>query len=134
MADINLPALLNQVLLHHDENNRYHVHALVRQFAEEKLQAGTTYQATQMRYGTYYLSFLEEERARFNGGNAGKSLTNIESEIDNLRQAWQTAVEKIDLPWLDRAILPLYLFYVNRNWHQEAEQAYGQAITKIEVF
>jgi predicted ATPase/DNA-binding SARP family transcriptional activator/Tfp pilus assembly protein PilF len=131
LADVNMPALLHQALLRQDGDERYYVHPLVRQFAEEKLQERTDFEETERRYANFYLLFLEQERARFEAGNAGISLNNIEFEIDNVRRAWQVAEKTVDLAWLSRAIFPLYQFYVTRAWHQEGERVYERAVAKI---
>src|SRR5439155_3866254 len=94
-----LAALARQSLLHLAPDGRYQVHELLRQYAAEQLAQASPDGAAEARdrHSAYYTRFLADRNAAMNNGEQLRAVAEIAAEIDNLRAAWQWAVERRDI-------------------------------------
>ncbi|MCQ3930703.1 MAG: hypothetical protein DPW16_09595 [Chloroflexi bacterium] len=94
---IRLPALsrlVDKSLVALPKNGRYGLHELLRQFAEEKLREDEAlYQETRTLYSRHYLGWLGRLEPDHNTGRQLSALKAMEVEMDNIRSAWDRAVE-----------------------------------------
>ena len=114
-------------LVRHQENgNRYEMHELVRQYAAAQLQAlPALAEAMRDKFCAYYLTFIHErEEALVHNRQAQFEL---QSELNNLRQAWQWTIERADIQGLARSSDGFYRFYYFKGMFQEGESA-AQAV------
>ncbi len=90
-----LKSLINKALLYRDANGRYSMHALLRQYGEQKLQQDTKTQITTHSQHAYYYATIAEliMSNRLVGEEA-----NV--ELENLYVAWRWGVEQQDLTLL----------------------------------
>lgn len=90
-------ALLRKSLLHQHESpgmvRRYDMHELVRQFAAERLAAAGRTNTTCDQHARYYLALLGQHEIALQQQPQPVSHT-LASWLDNIRQAWQWAVEQ----------------------------------------
>jgi predicted ATPase len=109
-------------------NGRYSIHELLRQYAAEALQAEVTeYQQTEARHAAYFLTFLQEKKLALQQGSQQKeTLAVIEQEIEEVRAAWQWAVDHQQAGLILEALIPLYLLYVMHNHWREGQEAIGR--------
>ncbi|MGB0386052.1 MAG: tetratricopeptide repeat protein [Ardenticatenaceae bacterium] len=133
----NLAALVNQSLLSQTSPQegapRYKIHELVQQFAGEKLLAIGTRHLVEERHTTYYLDFLAEheqdlKRAWF----IEQPLSQQRQELDNIRQAWESAARYAKLDLIEHSLRGLTLFYRMFGLFQEAETVLDRARKQIE--
>ncbi len=126
-----LAALKRKSLLREAPTHRFHLHELVRQYAEERL--AETPQArveAQQRHSAYYATFLREREPELKGGNQSEALDAIRGEIENVQAGWRWAVAQGGE--VEKYQNSLYLFYDTRNWLQEGEEAFGSALSALE--
>ncbi len=129
-----LAALVEKSLVQATPAGRYHLHELLRQFAEEKLQAAPPEQAqTQDRHSAYYAAFLQEREATPKGAQQQATLAEISEEIENVRAGWNWAVEQGRIETLAQALASLYDFYWMRSWFQEGEEAFRKAAERLQA-
>lgn len=115
------------------EGGRYHLHELLRQFSAAKLDAAPAEQAaTLARHSDYFLSFLQEREAGLTGKAQKTTLDEIQTEIENVRAAWNWAVRQGQVETMDRALDSLYHFYLRRGYYQEGEDAFRRAVEYLQ--
>jgi DNA-binding SARP family transcriptional activator/class 3 adenylate cyclase/predicted ATPase len=123
-----LASLVDKALIHRTPSARYELHELIRQFAFEQLQvdAEACSQALDLHY-RYYAGFLEAQVQGLKGGPQLQTVRMIASEIDNIRAAWQRAVEVRDSLALEKAAECIYLYSELKGALAEGESAFRQA-------
>jgi len=135
-----LLSLVNKSLVRRIASGRYTLHALIRQFALEKLEALPKIAETYQRHSDYYLLFVCQRAAAFQGGNPQRVIVEIQAEIANIRQAWQWTVDQLDsvqnlqlaLSTLAQCTQGLVQFYTHRGPKQEGEQIFGMATGRVQ--
>lgn len=128
-----LATLVEKSLLRRDDEGRYQIHELLRQFADEKLSesAGHKEQA-QARHGRYYAAFLQRRERELKEGRQQIALAEIGREIENIRISWRWAITGADdsparIEALEQTLGSLFHFYDMRSWFEEGEEAFRQA-------
>lgn len=110
--------------------SRYEMHELVRQYAAEQLQATPCLsQQAHERFCAYYTAFIE---ARVEALVADQQAqTEMHSELNNLRQAWQWSIASGDINALAQSSDGLFRFYYLQGMYQEGESAAQAAVTAL---
>ena len=85
-----LSRLVGKSLLSVDENGRYAIHELLRQFAEEWLnQNETNVLEAHHRHCAFFLNLLSEQEPKIRGPQYLEMLSIINNDLDNIRE-WQS--------------------------------------------
>jgi len=89
-----LAGLVDRSLLRQEPDGRYQIHELLRQYGAERLAESPvdTFQAHE-HHCTYYADFLYSQSQPLAAGDQVGALTRCTSDLDNIRTAWQRAVE-----------------------------------------
>ncbi|MBU0491938.1 MAG: tetratricopeptide repeat protein, partial [Chloroflexi bacterium] len=128
-----LAALAAQSLLRASPTGRYEMHGLVRQYAAEKLaESPSDEEGLRDRHCAYYTDFLHQRTAALQGDRQREALDEIRVKADNVRRAWQWAVERGQCEALDRGLASLHLFYETQGWYQEGLEAFGRAAASLQ--
>lgn len=127
-----LTVLLSHFLLEQDENGRFQMHELVRQFVTEKLSVAEK-TAVAKRHTVYYLSTLAEYEATFNSEHQPKILKAIERDIDNIRCAWQWAIMHGQLQQCLACLNVLSLFYSLRGLSRDGLIVFQTAVQHLQT-
>lgn len=129
---LSLSALVDKSMLKISSNGRYEIHELQRQYAEERLDETPEEKTTvRDRHCAYFSEFMRQPERNFIGVANKKTLEAIDAEIDNVRTAWNWAVERQRVGDLFKAMRGMYWFSWLRSWHQEREQAFGRAVAAL---
>jgi DNA-binding SARP family transcriptional activator/predicted ATPase len=108
---------------------RYEVHELLRQYAAEKLAASpAAHTAARDRHAAHYTAALERFALDLQGPQQRAAMAAIEADSDNIRAAWNWAVEQEQIDRLDRVMEGLARFYWRRGRYQEGEAAFRVAV------
>ncbi len=92
-----LASLVDKSLLSLDAG-RYTRHPMLRQFAEEKLQAHPSLCTDARRaHARHYARFIRQLEPFLFGGAVETVLRRVEPELKNLQRAWETGVDQHDL-------------------------------------
>ena len=128
-----LSALVRKSFLRRNLPGRYEMLEVLRQYAEEKLQE-TLQERDKTRdlHCEYYAAFLHQREEHLRGEKQKEALEQIGEEIENVRTAWQWAVEHGKEDEIGKSLSSLYLFYEMRSWFQEGEEALGKAVEGLE--
>lgn len=128
-----LAALLEKSLLHTADGSNYQMHKLLRQFAREKLHTLPEVSAeAQHRMRKHYLGFLAKQAPKLNGAEQMQALTDIGAVIDNVRAAWEHAIQQQQLSEIDAAINGLYWFYAMHSRFAEGEAVFTLAMQALQ--
>ena len=123
IAGANLPTLIKLVsksLLYRDPaTGRYEIHELLRQYAAEKLDASGGLESIRHAYVAYFAKFMAGRLMDMFGPRQTIALNEIESEFENVRQAWRYAVEHKDYKVIDQAAESLFVFCDMRSREYE---------------
>jgi tetratricopeptide (TPR) repeat protein len=122
----DLTALLDKSLLRRGAGNRYTLHELLRQFAMDKLgEMGAT--AVAQKHSQFYLQYLADIGSQFHGENPRQARTAVQTDSDNIRQAWQWALSHSQYEWLAPAIQPLSTYFHLAGLTAEGEALMAEA-------
>jgi predicted ATPase len=103
---------------------RYELHELLRQYAAKELdQVPAVAQATRDRHSTYYTRLLHQLEADLRGPRQLSALAEVEADVENVRIAWNWAVENRCADRLDQALEGLGRFYEWRGRYGDGEVA-----------
>jgi tetratricopeptide (TPR) repeat protein len=127
-----LMALVNRSMLHRAPTGRYEVHELLRQYAAEQPARSPAGSGTmQDRHAAYYSAALARWAADLKGSRQRSALEEIRADLGNARAAWDWAVDRGQVEWLDRAMEGLGLFYEWHGRYQEGEAAFRAAADRL---
>ncbi|OGO39011.1 MAG: hypothetical protein A2W35_15210 [Chloroflexi bacterium RBG_16_57_11] len=91
----------------------------IREFAVERLDADPGFCAAARRaHATYYADFTQRQWERLAGHGREAALTELISDLENLRTAWGYWVEDRDLEKLGKFVDGLWLLYDARGWYR----------------
>ncbi|MBK8904106.1 MAG: NACHT domain-containing protein [Anaerolineaceae bacterium] len=121
-------------LLQHEGNGRYTIHELVRQLAEKHLRhTPEIIPAARQAYAAYYLGLVIEKSPLLNGPEAAQTAVGLRQELDNIREAWQTAVHQLDLPLIAQTAEPIVEFFVHIGLNYEIEKRISDALVALKT-
>lgn len=134
-----LSSLVGKSLLKRGADGRYQLHELLRQFAAEKLAFPSGHQLLKgdgkdsadshihEAHSRYYLGRLVERKDDLNGRKQRAALNELETETENIREAWRWAVANCQTEAVAEAQQGLANFYWAENWLEEGAELFGQA-------
>lgn len=135
VADASLQELIvlvSKSLLYRDPaSGRYEIHELLRQYAEEQLEASGQAGAARHAHCAYYATFLEERLPEMLGPGQTKALDEIEAEFANVWQAWLWAVDQKDFGVIDRAWESLFVYSDMRSREHEGVELFALARERL---
>jgi predicted ATPase/DNA-binding SARP family transcriptional activator len=137
-----LNGLVNKSLLRHVSTTsehsgtgigRYELHELLRQFAQEQLLARTDeWTKTVTRHSEFYLAFVAERERRLLRNEPRQATAEIQTELDNVRQAWSNGAHNRAGATLDLGAYGLWQFYLLAGLSAEGVQAFLLAATALQ--
>ena len=132
-ASADLATLVDRSLLHRTPNDRYETHEVLRvygmQMASQNSQADHD---LKRRFRDYYGDLLNRLEAELAGRGQAAAVTILGQEQDNLRAAWQSAVEDLDLATLERGLGGLARFYMIRGLFQEGADTFAATVRRLQ--
>lgn len=115
----SLRVLVDKSLVSVNDNSRLDIHELLRQYAEEHLSLhdgeGDVYAA----HSAYYLDMLQRLEDDLKGRRQPEALDEIGAAFENVRTAWEWALQHHDEAAIDRALESLHFFCDMRHRQQE---------------
>ena len=106
----HLEELCEKSLLTHDPAlDRYTLHPVIRPYAARKRPATDQ---TPLKHARYYLSLLSQYTEQLQKNEPQESLKLLEPDFDNIRLAWETALDQRKTDWLCAALTPFSTYYL----------------------
>jgi predicted ATPase len=128
-----LSQLVDKSLLQVTPIGRYQLYPLVRQFAAEKLVFQSAEQAqVQARHGRYYAAFLKQREAGLREPRQTEALAEIEEEVENIRAAWQWAINGRHVAEIGLCLESLAIFYFSRHHYDQAEEVFEESLATLQ--
>ena len=116
-----LSSLVDKSLIRRSEQDtgkqRLHMLETIREYASERLSGDTEFHATARRkHAEYYAGFSKRQWQRLTGNEREAALREIETDIENVRLAWQYWVAESDLEQLQKLTDSLWLLFHAKGW------------------
>ncbi len=128
-----LTGLVARSLVRRDDEDRYYLHEVLRQFAGERLAQTPALQMRSFnRHSAYYLDLVARNEERLHTNQTAEALAELRANIDNLRSAWRWAAETGQLVTLDRSAQAMNRFYSAASLLREGEAAFELAIGHLQ--
>lgn len=116
----SLSALVDQSLLRVAADGRYDVHELLRQYGKERLLESGEVKRICAAHCGYYASLVAKTNDVSTWGTRSE-IEQLEPEIDNLRLAYDHAIEIRQLNALADFLWSIKMLHHERGWYQEME-------------
>lgn len=119
----DLDALIGKSIIYRLPGERYGIHELLRQFAEEHLRESHRDSVRiRLRHARHYLSRLENLSGALVSYQQVETLDLLEPDFDNIRVAWLTSAEIGDMELMTRAVVALFFFFdIQSRFHEGLE-------------
>jgi predicted ATPase/DNA-binding CsgD family transcriptional regulator len=105
-----LAALVDRSLLRAAQNERYDIHQLLLEYAEEKLKASEGLEAAQTAHSRYYASFMHQRVDDLKGPRQLAALAEINADFENVRTAWNWAAVSKNESTLEQMLEGVWLY------------------------
>ncbi|GIK38983.1 MAG: hypothetical protein BroJett011_28160 [Chloroflexota bacterium] len=124
-----LTALSDKSFLRWAPDGRYHIHDLLRQYAAEQLvlspeDVAQVYDA----HCAFYTDFLHQRLGALGGGRQREAFAEIAAELENVRAAWQWAVELANVAAIEKSREALSLIFQFQGRYLEGTRALEKAV------
>ena len=127
-----LSTLVTKSLIRRSGAGRYDLHELIRQHAEAKqVEWLEELDAAKQRHSTYYADLVQRMYNELRSARQIDALSKMSTEMDNIRAAWQYAVNHEVITAIHHSIRGLWLFYEIRGWFQEGETTFREALENM---
>jgi predicted ATPase/DNA-binding CsgD family transcriptional regulator len=124
-----LQALVNKAVLSRTPRGRYEIHELLRQYAEDRLVTVGETDAARDAHSAYYANFMEDRVSDLKGGDRQiVALDEIEADLENVRAAWEWAVEQRRLDDLSQMEWALWWYLEMRSRYTEGWTLFQSAL------
>lgn len=128
VAGATLAILMNLVrhsFLQRTETGHYHIHGLLRQYAEEQLQADREQlMATQARHCHCYAQLLQQQQDALETEQFAIFAEHLFPEMENLRVAYEWAIQQKRFDFIAQMVDSLYALYRLRSWFREGGERF----------
>src|SRR5690606_17901211 len=115
-------------------NGRYQIHELLRQCAEEQLNAEAAEgREVSRRHCAYFADFLHQRIDTVSGPHQLEVLAEIASELENIRSAWAYAIQHSNVDALRKVVYAYAILCDVQGRYQELAEALEQAIQHLRL-
>ena len=130
VSTATLHALISKSLLQPQPENRYVLHPLIREFANEQLHEPGRSNLQQV-FAEHYGNTFERWSGLMDRGQIQDSLAAWQLDHANVVQAWRWAIKLRHLALVQQLELPIGSFHRWRNWYVSAEILYAHAAEQL---
>jgi predicted ATPase len=121
-------ALTEKSFLNQNQSGRAYFHGILKQYASEALAVSPNAEnPVRAAHSQYYAEFLSRRAGDLRGGRQTEAQAEIRAEIEDVRSAWDWAIEQRQNDILEQALEGLYLFYRGLGRFQEGLAAFSRA-------
>jgi predicted ATPase/DNA-binding SARP family transcriptional activator len=125
--------LLRASLIQRSLTGRFGLHRVLRQFAGRELERSGEGARVQARHRQRYARLLDERSERLTGSDQVAALAEVRREIDNVRQAWRSAVATTDIEALTLSLGGYYRLCYLSGDSREGASAFTDALDALSV-
>ena len=129
-----LSALVAKTLVRREADGRYQIHELLRQYGAEKLaEAPEIEAAAQRAHSAYFMQFLADHHLLFRDSRQLQAAQEIDAELENVRKAWQWAVDHLQVESIHKAGSALHSVCQFQSRYLEGADLFLQASRRLET-
>lgn len=129
---LSLMALVEKSFIKVQENGRYHIHGLLRQFAAEKLdEHPETKTITKKKHHDFFMQLLQEQKSLLEGKQQKAALKALRQEMSNIQKAWQCTIEQHNIEVIAQGLDSLYQFYWMSSRYQDGADLFRQTAVQL---
>ncbi len=111
-----------------DENGRYSIHELIRQYAQSELEREPArYQETLEAHAAFFGGLVDEASEFLSSADQPRMLAMVETDLENIRMAWRMSVTASNSRHVRSMSIPLFFLYEVRGWYQSGAAFFGEA-------
>jgi tetratricopeptide (TPR) repeat protein len=125
-----LLSFLNKSFLRREQNGRFEMLEVMRRFCFKKTFPDRT--IVQEAHSVYFAQFCVRRAEYLKGIRQKEILAEIETEITNITEGWQWAVQHQQPEIIDQYLEPLFYFYELRGWFVYGRDMLRQAAVALE--
>lgn len=130
----DLMSFTHKSLLHRNSaSGRYHIHELLRQYAEEKLRATDQLQPLQESHSAYYLTTLHARQSEMLNAKGLVFLNDIAQDLDNVTTALHWAASHGAYSQLGAALRSVWFYYTASGEFLLCTDVFKRLISSLEV-
>ncbi|GAH48272.1 unnamed protein product, partial [marine sediment metagenome] len=119
---MNLSVLVDKSLIRRTKGDRYEIHALLRQYGQEKLEEDPEeFERLLEQYSQYFLEFLDQRESKIVGEMQLEARDEIQAEIENIRAATNWGIAKGNQIGVLAALKILSEFYFIQGYYEAVE-------------
>lgn len=137
VANASLPlltALIEKSLLNVDDNGRYSMHALLRQYVHEKLESDSgEADAVYQRVARYYGEFIASLYPGTTNENQLRVTSAFIQEIDNIRGIWSFIPSVLDFKKLRHFVIAINDIYQFKAYYQEGKDVANLLLEQLNL-
>lgn len=130
-----LQELTDRSLCRHSPDQRYQLHALLRHYAHQKLEAEKQFpHPASQRHAHYYAQLLHQHTPQLNTPEEKTLVALLERDLDNIHAAWQLALAMPNLALLNQMVYGLAYLYECGSMYQTGWETFDlahQAISQL---
>jgi len=121
-----LARLVDKSFVQRIDDDRFDIHELLRQYAAQQFTDTGAQQLAQDAHSAYYLAFLHQCEPALAGPGQIETIAALEADFENIRAAWQWAVQRRRYALVDWALEGLFRWF----WLKRSRQLEGQALLR----
>jgi predicted ATPase/transcriptional regulator with XRE-family HTH domain len=130
----DLQALVSKSLVRRSESSRYDMHELIHQYAKEQLEKeAAEFEGIHTKHSNYYANLLLSRGPALKGSDRTNVVSELISDLANIRQAWQWAASHQLVADLSHASDTLFWLYESRSNCREGVPLFGKAVEGLRI-
>ncbi len=128
-----LASLMDKSILQRAGSDRFEIHEVLRQYAEERLKTDPPkFEHVCRSHSRYYLRLVREKEKTIRGFDQKGAVRTLLLDIENIRIAWLWAADNRDFSSMLDAAPGLFLYYDIRIQFLDGLELFKQAFDRIE--
>ena len=127
-----LRKLVDRALVQSLPGDRHDIHELLRQYAEEKLNATGEVDTCHAAHMAFFAEFMQQRIPEIKGRSQLEALDEIEADWNNVRAAWAWALSHQDWGAIGQMMEALHLFCDLRARYSDGEALFIHAVDALE--
>ena len=129
-----LSVLVDKSLVERSGEGRFRLHDLIRQYAASYLALASGIEAdTRRKHAQHYLKRIYAAGPQIKSQLQNNAIVSLTADIENIRLAWEWAVQQGYMEELRQAGHPLMLYHELRNSFHDGLELFKQAVDKTGV-
>lgn len=133
VAEATLRCLLtfyDKSLIQSQQPGRFHIHDLLRFYAQEHLSAEENF-STQEKHAVYYAQLVQRCELRIKNVEQFAAFQDIEADFENIRAAWNWNVDYLHFTLLDHMVFSIEFFHLFKGNSLAGKLFFESAVEKL---